>query len=416
MPPPGRYPSTRGIRTRRVAPNPDLRLTGLAPGANRARSAAAPPPREQNFVTHFPEIRIHTVARQGGAAWARVVELTCRFTIRYHPRPARCLLGVDQDPDSVAAHAAPPAKHSPPDQYEGNEQTVSGAPTLPRTAAGESQSLPTGNSPSGTQPARDDPQRGIPARVPGAGESRSSGTSTRTVTGIGGRTPTAGERMKPDQPDPQPLRPTQSHRRAARTASGRAERHLIERRPYPNAPTLTRPTPARPPGTRATPRRRPSATGPLPATVWTTGPVSVDPEANWPESILEPIVCAFSAAGGHVALLPWPATRPEPFTAENETDGPGRSPARDPDSRLRAGRRRGRRRGRRAPSRPPAVPAADRTAHHRTPRRRGSVADGLEHTGRRAGRGADPRAWLIMTMPATAMLGHEHDLWAASSG
>jgi hypothetical protein len=90
-----------------------------------------------------------------------------------------------------------------------------------------------------------------------------------------------------------------------------------ERRPYPTASTTTRVSPAKPGSTTTRIRSRDSARTSTPGTVWTAdaGPIALN--ASWPTPIVRRIVAAFSAPGERVALLPWPAARP------NSTERPG---------------------------------------------------------------------------------------------
>ena len=82
--------------------------------------------------------------------------------------------------------------------------------------------------------------------------------------------------------------------------------------PYPGARTRSpalgarsaRAT-ARPETASARSRRRtaPASTAPIPATVWTCGPESVDARAAWPVPIVETVTAAFTAPGAHIVLV-----------------------------------------------------------------------------------------------------------------
>lgn len=84
----------------------------------------------------------------------------------------------------------------------------------------------------------------------------------------------------------------------------------------------------RPPRThRRTHHSRATAT-PIPATVWTCGPTPIDPHSVWPTPIVNKIITSFSEPGGHVLLLPWPATTPTAIHTMIDTGVP------EPDTEL----------------------------------------------------------------------------------
>ena len=112
-------------------------------------------------------------------------------------------------------------------------------------------------------------------------------------------------------------------------------RRAVARRPWPTAPGTTRVSPAKPATGTTRSRSRGSALTPTPATVWTTGPAPIDPDATWPVALVDKIVASFSESGAQVVLLAWPTPQRGARLAEVGSDGViGHAPGTEPDPEL----------------------------------------------------------------------------------